>query len=216
MGLHDFYTAHILDYCEGFYTPGPVPNTTLSRSSIQKNVTACSNKTALYTFDPQTTLQKELNQSGHSNVNLTSLQWPSEVSTGLRALRIAQRATFVLYCIGIGFISIALVCAVLGIFLEGRLSAFINVLVDWLAFIAIGLASAIATAVMVKSTDVINHYGNDIGINAYKGSKFLVLTWVATGLMLVASVVWCFDCIAGHRRQRTRTNKSYDREPKYT
>lgn len=216
LGLHDFYSAHLLDFCEGYYTPGPVPNATLSRSSIHKNVTSCSNKTAAYTFDPQTTLQKELNQSGHSNIDLSDLDWPSDVSKGLRALRIAQKATFILYCIAIGFIGIALLLALVGVFFEGRLSAFINVLVDWLAFLAIGLASAIATAIAVKASHVINHYGNDIGISAQKGGKFLVLTWVATAVMLVASMVWCFDCIVGHRRNRsTRPSKGYADEPRY-
>ncbi|KAK4545672.1 hypothetical protein LTR36_002625 [Oleoguttula mirabilis] len=215
LGLHDFYSAHILDYCEGYYTPGPVPNATLSKHKIHKNVTSCSNKTAGYTFDPKTTLQQELNKSGHSNINLTDLDWPSDVDKGLHALRIASKAMFILYCIAIAFIAIALLLALLCIFFDGRLSAFVNVLVNWLAFLAIGLASAIATAIAVKSADVINKYGNDVGISAQKGTRFLVLTWVATGVMLIASMVWCFDCIIG-RKQHKGSRRGYVDEPKYT
>lgn len=201
---------HLLDYCEGFYTPTAVPNATFPGKDIKQNVTGCSNTSALYTFDPQITLQKELNASGHSNINLTDLHWPSSVNSGLSALRVAQRAAFVLYCIAIAFIFIALCLALLSVFFDGRLSAFINVLVDWLAFIAVGLASAITTAVAVKASDVINKYGKDVGISANKGDKFLVLTWVATGLMLVASFVWCGECIVGRRKNRYRATEYTD------
>lgn len=191
-------------YCEGYYTPDPVPNATLKRSDINRNVTDCSNRTAMYNFDPQRILQQELDNSGHGNINLVSdLRWPEGVSDGIRALRIAARAAFVLYCIAIAFEGIALILAMVSFFLEGRLSAFANMFVDWLAFLVIGIASAITTAIAVKGADVINEYGDDIGIQAQRGDKFLILTWIATGLMLLASIVWCFDCILGSRRRRS-------------
>ncbi|KAI7296941.1 hypothetical protein KC352_g6 [Hortaea werneckii] len=43
--------------------------------------------------------------------------------------------------------------------------------------------------ILVKASEVINKYGNDIGVSANKGSKFLVLTWVATGVMLVGDAI---------------------------
>lgn len=189
-----------------------MPNATIQMNDIHKNVTTCSNKTAMYSFDPKAALQRELNASGHSNINLTDLNWPSAVDDGLAALRVAQRAVFVLYCIGIGLIAVAFAFAILSIFFAGRLSAFVNVLLDWLAFLAIGLASAIATAILVKAADLINKDGNDVGISATKGSKFLTLTWVATALMFVSSLVWCGECIVGRKR---KANRGYADEPKF-
>lgn len=203
LGIHDFYSAHLMNYCEGYYVPGPIPNGTVSKSEIHRNVTECSNRTAMYNFDPQRIIQKELNNSlGDGVVNLVNdLNWPEDITDGIRALRIAGKATFVLYCIAIGFIGVALILAIVCIFFEGRLSALLNMMVDWLAFLVIGIASAIATAIAVKGASVINKYGDDIGVSAQQGNKFMILTWVSTGLMLVASIVWCFDCIAGHRRR---------------
>lgn len=155
----------------------------------------------MYTFDPKEVLRKELNKSG-VDVNLDELNWPEDINDGLQALEAASNATFVLYCIAIALIAIAFLTALVAVFLEGRLWSFVNIMMDWLAFLVIGIASAIATAFAVKASEVINKYGNDIGVSANKGSKFLVLTWVATGVMLVASVVWCFDCIQGRRRYR--------------
>lgn len=206
--MHDFYSAHLLDYCEGYYTPAALPNATLKASDIHKNVTSCSKRTGGYNFDPTTTLQRELNASGHSNINLTDLHWPSAVPDGLNALRVAQKAAFILYCVAIGLIGISTICSLVSVLFEGRLSASVNILVSGLAFLAIGVASAITTAVAVKAQDVINDHGNAVGVSAKKGGKFMVLTWVATGLMLLNTIVWFGECVVGRRRQR-RTVTDY-------
>lgn len=200
-----------MTYCEGYYEPGSVPNATLSKSDISKNTTYCSNRTAMYNFDPQEILQRELDESG-TGVDLSDLQWPDEIEVGLDALRISAKATFIIYCASIGFIGVALISAAVSFFLEGRLSALLNLVLDWLAFLVLGVASAITTAIAVKGSDVINENGNEVGVSANKGSKFLVLTWVGTGLLLAASIVWCFESVAGRRQKAESSRES---RPKY-
>ena len=198
-----------MDYCEGYYLPGPVPNSTVPAGSIHKNVTSCSNNTANHHFNPSAVLQEQLDKSG-TGVTLDDLHWPSGIDDGLHALDVAQSAVFVLYCIAIGLTFFAFVMAVIGLFFEGRLNAFANVLVDGIAFIAIAIASAIATVIAIKAAHIINKYGKDIDISANAGHKFIALTWVATVIVFVASVVWCFDCIVGRKRDRSE----YAQEPK--
>lgn len=200
LGLHDWYAIHVLDYCEGYYEPGPLPNATVPRSSIYENTTYCSNSSARFHFNPQNTLQAQLNNSGHSDISLEQLGWPNEINTGLHDLSLAFNVVFVLYCIGIGMIFIALALSVGGLFSKGRLAAFSNVVADWLAFLAIGIASAVVTGIAVKAAHLINHYGNDIGVSAQQGNKFLALTWATTAVVLVASLVWCFECVVGNRK----------------
>jgi len=208
LGVHDFYSAHILDFCEGYYTPTSVANATIPMKSIHQNVTFCSNRTAFFQFDPRYTLQRELNASGHSNINLTALHWPDSIDKGLQALYEAQKAAFILYCIGIGLIGITTLLAIASIFLEGRLSAFVNILVTMLAFLAIAIASALTTGIAVKAANLINKYGNPVGISATKGSRFMILTWVATGLVFINILVWCFACVVGRGgNRRTRKNE---------
>jgi len=209
LGVHDFYSAHILDFCEGYYTPTSVPNATVSKKSIHKNTTLCSNQTAFFEFDPRYTLQRELNASGHSNINLTALHWPDSIDKGLQALHIAQKAAFILYCIAIGMIAIATLFALVSIFFEGRLSAFINILITMLAFLAIAIASAITTTIAVKAANLINKYGNPVGISATKGGKFMVLTWVATLLMFINLLVWCLACVIGRGGNRGARKNDY-------
>lgn len=120
--IKDFYSAHILDYCEGYYTPGPVPNLT---TTVSENVTHCSNETAMFHFNPASIIQSELKPG----INLTDLKWPSAIQDGIRAIELASKVMFVIYCIGAATIGLALVGALLGLFLSGRLSAVVNIMV---------------------------------------------------------------------------------------
>lgn len=204
LGLHDFYSAHLMDYCWGDYTPQPVANATVSASEIHKNVTACSNRTAMFHFDPTEALEKSLNDSG-LGITLDDLNWPDDIQKGLDALRIAYKAMFVLYCIAIGLSFLVLLGSLFGVFGGGRLSAFVNVLLATLAFLSFGIASAIATAVAVKGSSVINKYGNDIGIESHRGGKFMAITWAGTGVLFLAIIAWCVECCIGRRHTKMRT-----------
>lgn len=209
LGLHDWYSAHILDYCEGYYTPAAVANATLSKHDIHKNITSCSNRTAFFTFNPTNVLQHELNQSG-VGVNLTSLDWPDGINDAIKTLRVAQKAAFILYCIAAGTLLIAALSALAGVFFSGRLSASINILICCLAFLAILIASAISTAVAVKAAHAINKHGKIVGVSASKGGRFMALTWVATGLAFLNILVWMFECVVGRRQRRSsKTNADF-------
>jgi hypothetical protein len=201
IGVEDWYSAHILNYCEGQYTPSEVANATLKEDDISKNVTECAKSRAMYKFDPTEIIQEALNRTG-VDVTLDDLQWPDDIQSGIDALNAAMAAMFVLYVIAICLIFVTLVTSVVGILTSGRLSACLNIGLALLAFLAIGLASALVTAVMVKGTDVINDHGKPIGLKAYYGSKFLALTWAATGLMLVALIAWFAALCFGRRNER--------------
>ena len=211
LGVHDFYSAHIMTFCEGYYIPGPVPNDTVKAGSIHKNVTECSNKTSMFHFDPRKTLVTELNESTNGLVDLSQLDWPDEIDHGLAALKTAQRAVFVLYCVSIALISVAMIMAAGSVFSNRRLIAAINCATDSLALIAIVIASAIVTYIADKATGVINKYGDDIGVSADRGNKFLGLTWAATGAMFIAVVVWVVAFFAGSKSDRA----SRKHQPKY-
>ncbi|KAJ8107226.1 hypothetical protein OPT61_g9011 [Boeremia exigua] len=205
LGIEDFYSAHMLNYCEGQYTPAESPNATVSASDISKNVTDCSKNRAMYKFDPTAILEDALNKTTGMDVTLDDLNWPEDIDTGIKTLNALMAAMFVLYCIAIALIFVALLAAAAAVLFSGRLSACVNFLISVLAFLAVGLASALVTAVVVKATDVINEKGNEIGLEAHRGGKFLALTWAATGLMLVVVLTWVVEFCAGRRRNRQPT-----------
>ncbi|EAT77428.1 hypothetical protein HBH56_213410 [Parastagonospora nodorum] len=203
LGIEDFYSAHMLDYCYGQYTPLEVANATISDDDISKNVTGCSQSQAMYKFDPTRIVEEALNRTTGQRVTLQDLKWPQDIEDGVKALNALMAAMFVLYVIAICLIFVAFVAALFAVIASGRLSACLNFLMALLAFIAIGLASALVTAVMVKATDLINQYGNDIGVEASKGNKFLALTWAATGVMFVVLLAWVVEFCVGRRQKRT-------------
>lgn len=143
--IHDFYSAHLLDYCEvsmsfppsqdtntyrflsqGYYIPSAVANATVEP---HKYVTQCSNRTALFHFDPSSVIQKELK----SGITLDDLHWPSAIKNAVRTVEIASKVMFVLYCIGVAATGLALLGAFLGVLSGGRLAALIN---NMLAFVS--------------------------------------------------------------------------------
>ncbi|KAH9878950.1 hypothetical protein J1614_002385 [Plenodomus biglobosus] len=204
LGIEDFYSAHMLNYCYGQYTPAEAANATVSEDDISKNLTGCSQSQAMYKFDPTRIVEDALNQTTGTEVTLDDLNWPADIQTGIRALNALMAAMFVLYVIAICLIFVALLAALFAVITSGRLSACLNFLIATLAFVAIGIASALVTAVMVKATEIINQYGNDVGIQANRGNKFLALTWAATGLMLVVLLAWIVEFCIGRRNGTKR------------
>jgi hypothetical protein len=72
------------------------------------------------------------------------------------------------------------------------------------------IASIIITVLQNKATHIINKYGNDIGVYAVRGKKFLVLTWVATAVMFLATAVWVGVWWVGRReKKRVFTEKGW-------
>ncbi|KAJ4382889.1 hypothetical protein N0V86_002114 [Didymella sp. IMI 355093] len=204
LGIDDFYSAHMLNYCEGQYTPAEAANATLSQSDIHKNVTECSRSKAMYKFDPTQIVEDALNKTG-VDVTLDDLNWPEDIDTGIKTLNALMGAMFVLYCIAIGLIFVSLIAAAVAVLLSGRLSACVNFLLSVLSFLAIGLASALVTAVIVKASHIINDKGNAIGLQASWGGKFLALTWAATALMLIVVLTWIVEFCIGRRHNKQPT-----------
>jgi small-conductance mechanosensitive channel len=202
-GLQDFYSAHILTYCSGMYTPTSLPNATLPESAIDKNVTDCSATRALFSFDPEQALTNSLTVAG---VDLTfgDLPFPQEVQDGFVAVRVGFKAIFVLYVIGVAAAFLALLAGLGAVLKPGRLIALAGMGLAGLAFLAQGIASAVVTALTVRATDAVNKYGDRAGIEANRGDKFLALTWAATALLFVAAVVFLVDVLRpGGRKVRT-------------
>lgn len=194
LNISDFYSVHLMDYCEGMYSP----NSTLAAENgthVSENVTYCSPANALFHFNVTEVVQSVL----PDHINLTDIQWPDAITDAQNAVRTASIAAVVLYIVGIALTGIAFFGAIFGFFTNGRISACLNIIIDTLALLALIVGSALATIVMVKAVEAINKYGNDIGISATKGNLFLGMTWASVGLMLIATVISIVQLIRGRR-----------------
>jgi len=205
IGIHDFYSAYILDYCEGYY----VPNATVEpgHAKPHKNYTKCSNRTSFFHFNPTEIIELELKPG----LNLSVIKWPDEIEDTAQEVEMAVRAMFVLYCIGIALTVIALVGSFVGFITSGRISALLNFMLSLLSFLALGLASALSTVAIVKMRNTVNKHGRAIGITVYKGDTFLGMTWAATGVMLLATFIWITQCFVPSRRRTTHVHEKETR-----
>ena len=120
LNLTDFYSVHIMNYCEGYFRPNATDD------NAKKNTTFCSSRKALFHFNPTQIVEDSLPDS----INLSDIQWPEEIQKASRAVKIASIVMFVFYVIGIAFAGLAAITALLATFTEGRLSAFGNFLMD--------------------------------------------------------------------------------------
>jgi hypothetical protein len=157
-------------------------------------------------------LEKQLNgelEAGPLKINLSDINWPDDIQDGLNKLNVALNATFVLYAIGIAASGLAILTSLIAFFLHGsRLISFGNWGLASLAFVTLLIASIIITVVQKEATHIINKYGNDIGIYAYKGVKYLILTWVAVAAMFLASISWVVEfCMGRRNKDREYTEK---------
>lgn len=125
------------------------------------------------------------------------------------ALNVSLEALFVFYAMGAAAAGLASFTAFIALFFHGpRIVSFCNWGVTSFSFFTLLIASLIVTIVQIKAVDLVNKYGNDIGLYAYRGTKYLILTWVADGVMLAAVTVWAVEfCIGRKNRKREYTEK---------
>ncbi|KAJ9658502.1 hypothetical protein H2198_003654 [Neophaeococcomyces mojaviensis] len=210
LNISDFYSVHIMNYCEGVFKP----NASLAAENgthVSKNTTYCSPRNAMFHFNVTQIVQDAL----PSKINLTSIDWPQTITDAQDAVRTASIATEILYIIAIALTGLAFFAAIAGFFTNGRMSACCNVVIDTLAFIALVAASAVATTVILKVVDALNKYGQDLGIHANRGNLFLGMTWAATGLMFVATIISFIQVCVGRRNGGYITSMKEKRQGAY-
>jgi hypothetical protein len=151
-------------------------------------------------FDISGQLSKEL-QLGHLHLDLSTIGWPSSIQDGLNRLSTAINALFILYIVGTTAAGLAILSSLAALFpRSSRLASFSNWGLLSVSFLSLLIASVIVTIVEVKAVQLINKYGNDIGVYASKGGKYLILTWAAVVVLFLAGVV---ETIAGRNDKKT-------------
>jgi hypothetical protein len=158
-------------------------------------------------FDITSVIERELAQ-GPLKLNLTDLNWPDQIQDGLDALNTALDVSFILYLVGIGAAGLSILVALISFFFTHRRWALLNGILAFLSFACLAITSIIITIMQKKATDVINEHGNEIGVYAYVGRKFLILTWVSVAAMLLSFVSWLVVFILGRKNK----DKTHDRE----
>jgi hypothetical protein len=207
IGIADFYVAHSLNYCEGYYVPGPVPNATLSAGQIKMNITNCTSL-GKADFVPGDAIQATLNKTG-TGLTLADLDWNTSIDDKVRQYQKYIKAFLILYAIGTGLSFLAFVLSIVWLFEGHRSVAAITGVLSFLAFLAIGIASALVTVVKILGDNAINKYGKDIGITANTSIKMLGISWAGTACILIATLFGCFGICCGASARRHTHGKNH-------
>lgn len=184
--LSDFYSAHLLNYCEGSYMLDSGIDGSASDGQPSRKVTACSSLNISNTFDPPAMLEHSMQAAG----KIAAFHWPNEITTGFATLEAARHAMVALYLVSIA----AMVCSLMAIVgscvvLQSKLVAFVVLILESTATAALGLATILVTLTTLKSAELINSFGRDIGLDAKIGVKFLGLVWAAWLSILTATAL---------------------------
>lgn len=197
IGISEWYSIHIMATCDGQYKP----NATSPGAGF--NVTNCTNSAPEKRFNLTDMLDKQL-EVGPIGLNLADINWPDDIQDSIDLLNKALLATFVLYVIAVGFSGLAMLTALAAFFLFSRRGVnAVNLIIASLAALVLLIASILVTVAGKKGVSKLNDVGDDVGISASRGTKFLGLTWAATALMLAAAIYW-FVHLCLMRRERKR------------
>jgi hypothetical protein len=99
-GIHEFYSIHVMSYCQG--TLGTVEPGTPGSA---RNVTQCSDRQILFSFDPTDAWSEAITHG-------PTLEWPRVISDDFHAFRLTTQSMAVLYCIGVSAVGAVLLVRV--------------------------------------------------------------------------------------------------------
>ncbi|KAJ6108539.1 hypothetical protein N7523_009862 [Penicillium sp. IBT 18751x] len=176
---HNFYSVHVMSYCQGVL--GTVD---AGETSVARNVTECSSRTLLFAFNPTDAWPEEITHG-------PTLEWPRVISDDFNAFSFTSRSMAVFYIIGVGAIGFALVSRLSSVITRKAQTGLFEFGFMVLGALSISIASIIATVIAFEFVALINAHGDGSDVSAQYGEKFLGMTWASTALLLVGSIS-CF------------------------
>lgn len=171
-------------------------------------------------------LDKEID-AGPLNINAADINLPEKVQDAVDLLNSALLAVFVFYVLGVAFSGLGFLLSIATFVLtrkpEGnqKMIILLNAVNAFLGALTLMIGSAITTAVANKGVAQINDAGEDVGISAIAGHKFITISWVAFGLMGATLLFWTTACCfprksqwergSAHNEKTSRPSVSSDR-----
>ncbi|PHH64832.1 hypothetical protein CDD81_3898 [Ophiocordyceps australis] len=187
LGVSQWYSLHIMDSCQGEFTP-------------TFNVTNCTSSTPSHRFNLTAVLDHPVT-IGPITINLATLDWAQSLQDKIDLLNSALLGLFIVYVIAMSFSALSMLASLATLFLPAkRRLVLANLALASLAALACLVGSIITTIVGSKGVSEINKRGERFGVQAARGSKFYIISWIATGLMLGAALFWFGQLLTGKAR----------------
>ncbi|TQV93941.1 hypothetical protein V2A60_003904 [Cordyceps javanica] len=187
LGLHDFYSVGLWNFCEGY---------------IDEGVTFCSKPKQFYWFNPVEVLVSEL-------LSGAKIALPSQVITILNLLRIGSQVMY--GCFMAGTVVNAVLLFLTPLATRRRLFSLLISIIGLLSAIVLIVASVIATVISVAARIALTAQ-DQLNINAEIGVKMFAFMWIGSLVTLLAfllhSAMGCFCRPQRHRRSSSVKSSS--------
>ena len=163
-------------------------------------------------------LDEEL-RVGPFEISLNDLGFSDDLQEKLDEVPKLFMAMSVLYILGAGFSGLSLLGSLAALFMlpqSGRILVLVNFTLTFLAMVCL-LAGNLATTIGGKKVvDAVADFGDDIGLYASRGDKFMALVWTAFALMAVSTIYWGYEFFAETRMRRRGGVQRRVKEERYS
>ncbi|KXL43396.1 hypothetical protein M433DRAFT_319249 [Acidomyces richmondensis BFW] len=188
LGLHDFYTVGLWNFCEGDNGQG---------------TTDCSTPRALYWFDPVKIITNELLAGA-------TIALPSEINKELRLIRVVSHWMFGLFMTGICLNFVMIFTVPISVFT--RWATLFIMILTFLGALCTTVATIIATAMFIIMKDAMTSV-TELNIKASLGTQMFAFMWIASGFAIIAWLITlCLTCCCASRRDVRRGRKRGSRK----
>ncbi|KAK0632654.1 actin cortical patch SUR7/pH-response regulator pali [Immersiella caudata] len=199
LGIHEFYSLHALTICEGDYAPNA------TTPGADRNVTEC-HKGFTEGYNISVLLDHGL-RVGPYRLTLADLGFTDELQDAIDTLNKVLKAFAALLIVAVGFTGLSMLSSIAALVLiprHERKAVLINLILAGAALSFMVLSGLVGTITASIATDKVNEKGDDIGLSSSMGKGYLIITWVAVGLMLITFGYWLWQFI------RSRNGKTMD------
>ncbi|CAN8105069.1 unnamed protein product [Discula destructiva] len=228
LGIQQFYSIHLTDTCYGNFTP----NATATDAGF-----AVDNCTEPFQWAQALNITGMLNQSlnvGPFQLDLADIGMAQDVAESIaevmKVLNSSLQATIAMYILAALFIGLSMAFSVWAVFalkwtdqrdqktVNGRtkdIALYSNLAFPCIATLFLLIGNLVTTIGGKYAVEQIREHGGDLGLYAYRGSKFLAVTWSAFALLLVAAALWTFECAHTFLERRRRRSQPVIVGPKH-
>ena len=163
-------------------------------------------------------LDEEL-RVGPFEISLNDLGFSDDLQKKLDEVPKLFMAMAILYILAAGFSGLSILASLAALFMlpqAGRMLVLANFTLAFLAMVCL-LAGNLATTIGGKKVvDAVADFGEDIGLYASRGHKFMALVWTAFALMTVSTIYWGYEFFAETRMKRRGTTRKRTKEERYS
>ncbi|VUC25863.1 unnamed protein product [Clonostachys rosea] len=178
IGLSDWYSFHVMTACRGEFTNSSLLSMTRFRP------TNCTHAKLGFRFNLTELMAEDLKNSG-VNIDLGNYAETDQLQKKLDILNRVLSALAAFYIMTMVFCALALLYSFISLFSDNHTVSRLGLLSILLATLALIVASGIATVAAKQSSDEVTKLGREVGIESYRGYKFLGLTWGAAAAMFL-------------------------------